>query len=194
MLNLQFSVKVELSKWMIKKLCLAFLILSLCFLTTWYVYAFLLQPQVLKIPEEPEIVGNFMLALNVYNVNDLYAWQAVISYDPSELKVLNITPGGFLGAECLPINGDEFKGDSVFLKNVFPNKGIIVIGGSMLGRACGKSGSGTLAYITFGYFNITYNFPTIVLNESHLKTILLDSNSSTIRLNDSITLILSKID
>jgi hypothetical protein len=179
---------------LVKKSCAVISILSFSFLMSWYALAMLsTQPPATKVPEEPTVIGNFTVALKVYDVDDLYAWQAVIAYNPNELKVLKIDPGDFVGVETLPLNYDEFKGDSVFVKNVFSDDGLIMVGGTMLGETHGRSGNGTLTYITFGYFNANYSDPYLSIDTCGFKTVLLDSNSSEIPIHGPTILVLEKV-
>jgi hypothetical protein len=177
----------------VKKFCMVITILSFSFLTSWYALAMLsTQPPAIETPREPTVIGNFTVALKVYDVEDLYAWQAVIAYNPNELKVLKIDPGDFVGVETLPLN-DDFKGNSVFVKNDL-HDGLIVVGGTMLGKIGGRSGDGTLAYITFGYFNATYSDPCLTTNIGGFKTVLLDSTLSEIPIHGSTILVLEKVE
>jgi len=178
----------------VKKFCMVISILSFSFLTSWYALAMLSsQPPAIEVSKEPTVIGNFTVALKVYDVDNLYAWQAVIAYNPNELKVLKIDPGDFVGTETFPLNCENFKGDSVLVKRVFSDDGLILVGGTMLGETCGRSGNGTLAYITFGYFNATYSDPYLTTNIGGFKTVLLDSTSSEIPIHGSTILVLEKV-
>lgn len=126
---------------------------------------------------EPLILGVFTVALNVYNVKDLYSWEAVILFDPTELKVLKVSSGGFVGERFL--DNEEFNGDSIFVYSTDSFEGGLIIYGGLVGNVSGKSGNGTLAYIVFGYFNEAYCDPYIV-REHLFETFLKNSNLSDI--------------
>jgi len=52
-----------------------------------------------NIQEAPKVIGDFSMFLNVNNISDLYAWQVAIIYNSSQIKVLEITSGGFVGGD-----------------------------------------------------------------------------------------------
>jgi hypothetical protein len=124
--------------------------------------------------QEPTILGDFTMALDVNNVDDLYAWQVAITFNSSEIKVLKITPGGFLGSDF-----------PFFLNATDVDDGILLLGGSLQGEVPGKSGSGRLATIVFGYFVNKYREPAIALNGIIVSTLLINSKGSYIPFQDS---------
>ncbi|MEM2779526.1 MAG: cohesin domain-containing protein [Candidatus Bathyarchaeia archaeon] len=155
----------------------AILILS----TTGFVLAAYLtsnSPQHLE-DEESKVLGNFKVALNVYNVEDLYSWQTVILFDPRELRVLRVLPGGFVGSECIPLDDGEFHFDSIFVYSTDSFEGVLIIYGSLIGNVSGRSGNGTLAYIVFEYIKEIYQDPCIA-QERFFETFLKNSNFSDI--------------
>jgi hypothetical protein len=50
--------------------------------------------------DEPELMWIFAVNLEVVNIKDLYAWQALLAYDPQTLVLNEFTPGGFVGSKC----------------------------------------------------------------------------------------------
>jgi len=158
---------------------LAFLLFSSA---SGYVLATFLIPK--ETHQEPVILGDFTMALDINNVKDLYAWQVVITFNSSEIKVLKTVSEGFLGT-----------GFPFFLNATDIGDGILLLGGSLCGNVPGKSVSGSerLTTILFGYFVNDYKEPRIVLNEMFLKTCLISSEGSYIPIKDS-TLTLSTIE
>jgi len=116
--------------------------------------------------QEPVIKGTFAMNLEVANVNDVYAWQVAIAYEPSLLKVLEITSGGFVG--------DDYP----FFVNSADSLGDLLLGGTLYGKVGGKNGDGRLATIVFGYFTENYDAPKIAPNA--FETFLLDSQGQLI--------------
>jgi hypothetical protein len=149
---------------------IAFLLFSSAF---GHVLAMLFSLPHIQTYQEPVIIGNVTMHLDVTNVNDLYAWQVAIVYNQSQLKVLEITPSGFVG-EDFPffVNSTDSLPDLLFLA------------GSLIGDAPGKNGSGRLATITFGYFIENFDEPKIA-SEKLFETLLLDSQSQLIPIKDS---------
>jgi len=121
--------------------------LLICYSTSGYVLArfFASPPQPTKINPGPVILGKFAMALDVSNVNDLYAWQAVITFNSSELKVIETTPGGFLDGEY-----------PFFVNATDVNDGVLLLGCTLYGDVPGIDGSGRLAELVFGYFTQDY--------------------------------------
>jgi len=157
--------------------------LMISFSTSGYVLAkFLAPPQQFIETWEPAILGNFTMSLYIHNVKDLYAWQAVIIFNSSELKVLEVLPGDFLKTEYpYFVNVTDVIDNGLFL------------GGTLCGNVSGIDGSGELATITFGYFVDNYKEPTIVLKQGFLETQIFDSNGSLIDLNGSTMLTLTLV-
>jgi len=130
-----------------------------------YALATLFAPS--EVIQKPVIKGTFAMNLDVTNVNDLYAWQVAIAYEPSHLKVLEMTPGGFVG-EDYPF----------FVNSTDSFEDILLLGGTLYGKVGGKNGDGKLATIVFGYFAENYDAPKIVPNV--FETFLLDSQGQLI--------------
>jgi len=100
---------------------------------------------------ERVLLGSFSMALDVHQVEGLRAWEAVIFYDPGKLKVLDAEPGSFLGV-AFP-----------FFVNVTDlSSNVLLLASSLTGDMPSKSGNGTLATITFEYFNSSYEPPHLV--------------------------------
>lgn len=160
-----------------KGLVLAAVILFLA--ACGYVFASLLQASkpVITI-RQPKILGSFSMALDVNYVEDLYAWQAVITFNSSELKVLEVLPGDFLGVESPFFINASDVGD-----------GVLLLGATLSGDVSGLSGSGRLAVITFGYFTESYEKPKLAPVVGCYETFLLNSNLLEIPL-DELTLTL----
>lgn len=140
--------------------------LVLCTSVSGYALATLFAPPSETI-QEPVIKGTFAMNLEVANVNDLYAWQVAIVYEPSQLKVLEMTPGGFVG--------DDYP---FFVNSTDSFEDLLLFGGTLYGKVGGKNGDGKLATIVFGYFAENYDEPKIALNG--FETFLLDSHGQLI--------------
>ena len=125
-------------------------------------------------PQEPIILGQFTTVIEIHDVKDLYAWQVVISFNSSELEVLEIASGGFVG--------DEFP---TFVHDLDVENSLLFLGGSMRGPVAGRDGCGVLARVTFGYFVKEYAEPEIVPKGLFFETLLLDSQLSEIPILDS---------
>lgn len=166
------------------------LLISLIVISTVFEYAFANMNT--HENQGPVIKGTVIYALNVNNVEDLYAWQAIVTYNPKELKVLNITPGGFVGSIYPPSNPGEFRSNSIFV-NSTDFEDAILIGGCLIGETKGKDGSGRLAYIVFGYFEESYQEPCLVPKKFGFKTMLLNSASLEIPLEETTLLTLDKV-
>lgn len=132
--------------------------------------------------QEPVIIGNFTMALDIHNVEDLFGWQVVVIFNSSELKVLKVSPGDFL-----TFNDPKYPQDPRLLSDVYESR--LLLGSCLYGDMPGKDGSGRLATIVFGYFTENYDAPKIVPEEV-FKTLLLDSQGQPIPIKDS-TLTLS---
>lgn len=166
-----------------KRMRRGLLLIALCasFSFSGYALAMLLAvPQLEEIPHKPVILGNFTLALEVSNVNDLYAWQVSIDFNSTQLKALKVSPGDFFEVEfpCF-VNASDV------------DDGVLLLGGTLKGDALGKDGSGTLATITFGYYVADYVSPTV--DESFPRTFLLNSSGSIIEMDVSTRLMLSNL-
>jgi len=145
-----------------------------------YVLAmFLVTPQPSQTHETPTIIGTFTIALDVNNVKDLCGWQVLAAYNPSELEVMQIIPGGFVGAEYPSSEMADVSG-GIFLNATDIGWGKFLVGGLLIGNGPGKDGSGRLATIVFGYYTRDYKLPSIVQDESTSETCLLNSVNSII--------------
>jgi hypothetical protein len=141
--------------------------LALCFSASGYVLAMLLQPspQIVLPAEKPIIIGSFAMDLNVSNAQDLYAWQAVITFNASELKVIQVTHGNFLDV-----------GYPFFFNATDMADDVLLVGGSAFSNMPGANGNGRLATIVFGYFVSNYAQPVLASNGYGEETFMLDSN------------------
>lgn len=113
---------------------------------------------------EPQPLGSFTMTLGVNNVSDLYAWQAAISFDSTEVKVAEVNAGEFMKTEF-----------PFFANSTHTDDGLLLLFGSLKGRVAGKSGSGTLATIVFEYYVNGYVAPSIVDQKAGFDTWLRDS-------------------
>lgn len=147
----------------------------LSFSVSGYVLATFLVPKATH--QEPVVLGNFTMALDIGDVENLYTWQVAIRFNPSEMRVLQLTPGGFVGSDYpLFVNSTDSHADDKML----------LLGGTLLGNISGKSGSGKLGTIVFGYFVNDHTMPEIAFNED---TFMLDPNGSSIPIeNTNLTL------
>jgi len=140
--------------------------------TSGYVLArFFTSPSIKEASQEPVIIGNFTMNLNVNNVTDLYGWQVAIAYNQSDIKILKITQG--------ELNSLPYVLNQTDLKN------LLLLGGTLaLGPVLGINGSGTLVTITFGYFAENYDSPQIVL-DAIFDTFMFNSQKSIMPLENS---------
>ena len=116
-----------------------------------YVLATLMATR--PVDNSPQFKGTFTMTLNVHDVEDFCAWQILVTYDPAKVGVKAAVSGEFVGAE--PI--DPYKG--VFTKNA-DISGELLLGGSII-TGTPKSGDGTLAIVTFGYYTEDYVLPEV---------------------------------
>lgn len=146
-----------------------------------YVLAmFLVPPPHEATTQEPIIKGNFMMALSVNDVKDLYAWQVIITFDSSKLEAMKVTPGDFVGF-----------GFPFFVNATDVGRGILLLGGTLCGSVPGKNGSGRLANITFRYYADEYEWPKITQQIRSFETQLWDSKGSPILRSNSTVLTLT---
>lgn len=151
---------------------LMLIMLLTCSSASGYVFATFLAPK--EEPYQgPATIGNFAMALDIYNVEDLYTWQVAIFYNQSQLKVLEITSGGFVG--------DDFP---FFVNSTDSFKDLLLLAGSLYKDTHGNSGSGRLATVVFGYFTENHELPKIRLG-GVFETLLLDSQGQLITINES---------
>ena len=121
---------------------------------------------------EPVVIGDFEMILEVHNVDHLAAWQVYIAYDTSELKVLSVESGGFLD------NNNELFISRVDVDGDGAPSGTLLLADSSYSDTLPKNGGGVLATIVFGYYVSTYTEPTIVSDWQSFKSGWIDSRSS----------------
>jgi hypothetical protein len=120
-----------------------------------YVLAMFVMPP--RQPETAKPIGEFTLALDIGHIEDLYAWQAVITFDPDELNVLKTVSSAFFELEY-----------PFFLNATDVESGMLVLGGTLHGATAGKTGEGTLALVEFGYFVQDYKAPKLQAQQTYL--------------------------
>jgi hypothetical protein len=135
--------------------------------------------------QEPVVIGKFTMALDVSNVTDLYGWQVNIGFNSSQMKVLDTSPGDFLGA--------DFPG---FVNSTDTESNTLLLAETLKGDVPGKSTDGTpgrLATIIFGYYEQDYDEPRINVNQATFTTFLTNSALANIPIGSS-TLVLSTVE
>jgi len=156
--------------------------LAICFSASGYVFAMIVQPAIVAPPApKPVIIGSFSMDLTVSNVQDLYAWQALVTFNGSELKVLNVAQGNFLTPLGFPY----------FFNATWMGDDVLMVGGTAQADMPGESGSGKLATVVFGYYATEYKLPKIASEAYYEETFLLDSQLSQIPLEGQTKLALS---
>jgi hypothetical protein len=149
--------------------------LAICFSASGYVLAMIVQPTVVAPPvPKPVVIGSFSMDLNVNNVQDLYAWQALVIFNGSELKVLQVAQGDFLPPLGFPY----------FFNATWMGDDVLLVGGTARANVPGESGSGRLATIVFGYYVSDYKLPKIASEAYYEETLLLDSKLEQIPLGE----------
>jgi hypothetical protein len=141
------------------------LMLVASFTVSGYVLAMQFASPPQPVRSEPVIIGYSTMVLRVSDVSDLYSWQVAISFNATELKVLEVMPGDFVGL-----------GFPLFCNSTDTGPGLLLVGGTLEGDVTGKSGDGTLGTIVFGCFTSSYKVPSIVPEQMGFKTFLEDSN------------------
>jgi len=113
-----------------------------------------------------EIDQEFTININISNVDDLYAWQTGITFDPAVLECTGFYEGEFL----------KRGGETWFLKHYMDKNNTLGIvyyrGCCLLGPVSGVSGSGQLAYATFrslGKGISDFHLTDIILQNSKLE-------------------------
>jgi hypothetical protein len=147
-------------------------------------------------PRQPNIVGKFNMVLAVHNVNGVRAWEVVIPYNMSELKLLDVKSGSFLGSRVpMNINGTESDTEGTDNAPFMINKtdidgdgkpdGALLLADNVYGNVPGKSGDGLLATMTFGYYYGNYEVPKIVSawdhGKLHLETCWIGSDDDSLK-------------
>jgi hypothetical protein len=153
----------------------------LMLLTSFSVSGYVLAMHFASPPEQvhngPVIIGYSTMAVEIRNVNDLYTWQVAICFNATELKVLQVTPGNFVGLEY-----------PFFCNSTDTGEGLLLVGGCLEGDSPGKNGNGTLATIVFGYFTSNYKEPLIVPQQMGFETFLEDSQLASIPVGTKLSL------
>ena len=140
------------------------------FSVSGYVLAMMIAPTAYVSPHvEPKALGTFTMALDVNNVNDLYAWQAAIVFKSSQMKVVEAQAGDFMKAEY-----------PLFVNSTSTSDGLLMLSGCLEGNVQGETGSGTLATIVFEYYANSYELPSIANQKAGFDTWLEDSALATI--------------
>ena len=139
------------------------------FSASGYVMAMMVAPKTYVQPKlEAAALGTFRMSLNVTDVSDLYAWQAAISYDPTQVTLLTVQPGNLMDV-----------GFPFFVAST-PGDGCLLLGATLKGNVTGITGSGALATIIFEYYVAAYTTPSIVNQKAGFDTFLEDSSLATI--------------
>jgi hypothetical protein len=131
--------------------------------------------------QQPQVLGSFSAALEIENVNDLYAWQVALKYNTDQLKVLNVSLG------------EDFIVEDPGLVSRDLDDGGLLLGATLRGETSGFTGNGELATIVFGYYVSDYEQPRIVEEYGSFETLFLDSTMSHIAVpNGALKLTVSK--
>jgi hypothetical protein len=148
-----------------------------------YVFATFFSPPHYDQLAEPKIEGSFSMALYSMDVEDLWAWQVIVTFDSSKLKVLKASPGNFSEMDY-----------PLFLTASDIQPGVLLIGQclSLEGDMPGKNGNYKLATIVFGYFEDLYELPKWTAQRAGFETWLKNSKGEFIPLIDKIELILEE--
>jgi hypothetical protein len=125
----------------------------------------------INVAPEPKLLGNFAVTLEVHNVKDVYSWQAIIAFNTSELKFLEITPGKDFNVSF------PFFPQPADLGN-----GMLLVGGTLKGACPGVDFpvKGSLAVIVFGYYVRNYQSPELIQSGGGFRIKLLDSQQNEI--------------
>ena len=150
-----------------KKMLFALALIFVLIPTSIHVYAMLNSPP----PPKPQIKGFLKVSLKIYNVKNLYAWQAIILYDSENMKIMNLTQG-MLGTSY-----------PFFVNATFPEDGVLLLASTLFGNVTGKSGNGTLATVTFALYSEHYKPPELLSNFKSFDTFLLDPDGVELPLN-----------
>lgn len=118
------------------------------------------------ITRQVEIGQTFTVNVTITNVNDLYVWQAGMTFNATILEAVNFTEGPFL----------QDSGDTLWVDGTINNTaGIIHYHACTLtGNVTGVSGNGTLGTVTFkvkNYGNSTLQLTDVILLDSTLTDI-----------------------
>lgn len=150
------------------------LMLVTSFSVSGYVLAMHFAPALQQVNTEPVIVGYSTAIVGIHDVNDLYAWQVAMVFNATELKVLQVTAGNFVGTDY------PFSFNSTDTR-----EGLLLLGGTLAGDMPGKGGSGVLATVVFGYYTSNYKAPMLAPT---FETYLLDSQLQIISVGTKLSL------
>lgn len=145
-----------------------------------YVFAKFFSPPQYDQPAEPQIKGSFSMGLYIMDVEDLWAWQAIITFDSNKLKVLEASPGNFSEVDY-----------PLFLTATDIQPGILLIGQclSVNGDLPGKNGNYKLATIVFGYLEGDFELPELTTQKAGFETWLKNSQGQFISLDGKLSFI-----
>jgi hypothetical protein len=130
------------------------------FSVSGYVLAMMVAPTTYVQPHvELGPLGTLTVAVSVNNVSDLYAWQAAIAFNSTQMRVTETTPGDFMSVEFPYFDSSTDTSD-----------GLLLLFGTLKGNATGITGSGTLATIVFEYYFGGYTPPSIVSQKAGFDT------------------------
>lgn len=161
-------LKIQKSPIVIKRrMLLAFLVLAMMIPAGLQAYA-LFVPKPIT-PPQPTVKGYFEARIIITDVQELYGWQAVISYDADNTRWVEILPGVI---DELPYS----------LNNTFPEMGLLLLGNTFIGRVEGFSGSGMLIGIKFAYYSEEFSEPALLPKFMWHPTMLLDANGDEMQL------------
>ena len=144
-----------------RRMLIAFLVLAMMIPAGLQAYA-IFVPRTF-VPPQPTVLGYFEARVLITNVQELYGWQVVISYDADNTRWVEILPGVI---DELPYT----------LNNTFPEMGLLLVGNTLIGKVEGFSGSGVLVSIKFAYYSEEFNEPTLLPKFMWHPTMLLDAN------------------
>lgn len=135
------------------------------FSVSGYVLATMIAPKTyVQNDLQPIALGTFTATLNVNNVSDLYFWQAAITFNSAQMKVIETNPGSFMSVEF------------PYFDSANPSQGLLLLAATLKGNATGITGSGTLATIVFEYYIAGYTPPSIISEKAGFDTVLEDSS------------------
>ena len=148
-----------------KNMMLTLLILCMGILLAQAYGQYMFAPSPPLPPPLPTITETFEVNIMIYDVTDLWSWEARVVFDPNVLIVTNVVEGPFL---------EENGGNALFMAATKIVKGIfsdgtlstddpltyimndeaysnsVLLGGTLTRGAQGVSGRGVLATVTFG--------------------------------------------
>lgn len=123
------------------------------FSVSGYVLAMMSRAPTMRVEPhaEPKALGRFTMAIDINNVDDLYAWQVAFVFNWAQIKMVEAKAGDFMKAEY-----------PLFLNSTDTVKGLLLLYGGLKGNVGGQTGSGRLATIVFEYYVNDYGLPSIV--------------------------------